>query len=149
MKINSSAIVRLGRNVWLGVARLELAALAIGAIAILGLALKAEGQDLCADDAESSAADEECIVPRPTPSRLRPTFSEEDERGLQQRSLADSFLGDALTGMADPLGGGGGIGGDVDGDMTIDELEPGDRGLILEPGFDSTDVIIPLDTISK
>jgi hypothetical protein len=149
MKLKLSAIVRIGRRVWLGVARLELAVLAIGAIAILGLALKVEAQEVCVEGSEDAAADEECIVPRPTPARLRPTFSEEDERGLQPRSLADSFLGDALTGMADPLGGGGGIGGDVDGEMTIDELEPGDRGLILEPGFDPTDVIIPLDMISK
>ncbi len=153
--MSSPAIVRVFRRVFLSVARLELAALAISAIAILGLAAGANAQDICTDDAENaensanSATDEECVVPRPTPSRLRPTFSEEDERGLQQRSLADSFLGDALSGMADPLGGGGGVGGDLDGDMTIDELEPGDRGLTLEPGFDPTNVIIPLDSVSK
>ncbi len=147
--MSPSAIACFFRRVFLRVARLELAVLAISAIVMLGFALKAEGQEACPDGSENLAADEECIVPRPTPSRLRPTFSEEDERGLQQRSLADSFLADALTGMADPLGGGGSVGGDVDGDMTIDELDPGDRGLILEPGFDPTDVIIPLDAVSK
>jgi hypothetical protein len=33
--------------------------------------------------------------------------------------------------------------------MILDELEPGDRGFTLEPGFDPTNVIIPLDAVSK
>jgi hypothetical protein len=148
--MSSTAIVRTFHNILRRVARLELAALIVGAIAILGLVARAEAQDVCteaAENGEDAATEQECIVPRP-PSRLRPTFSEEEERGFQERSFADSFLSDALTGMADPLGGGS-VGGDVEGDMILDELEPGDRGFTLEPGFDPTNVIIPLDAVSK
>jgi len=152
--MNLAQIIRSSCGVRRSLTLVELILLAIGvagsiSIVMLAVVPQAKSQAQCGSaDSSDSATDEDCIAPRP-PSRLQPTFSEEDERGLQERSLADSFLGDALRGAADPLGNGGSIGGNLETDTTIDELEPGDRGLTLEPGFDPTDVIIPLDAVGK
>ncbi|MGD1901083.1 MAG: hypothetical protein ACFB9N_02460 [Geitlerinemataceae cyanobacterium] len=130
-----NAITRL----WL--VRLEL--LALSAIAALTIVSPpAYSEEVCLRDAENG---DEC----PVPIRLRPTFSEEGERGFAQRSFADSFIGEALGGVADPFGGGS-VGGENSGlDATADDLDAGDRGLTFDAPFDPTNVIIPLDAVSK
>jgi len=130
-------------KICLSLARLECLALACGSIAVVAIAVApAHSQEVCVRDTENG---EEC----PVPIRLRPTFSEEGERGFVERSFAESFLGEALGGVADPLGDGS-IGGDNFGlDATADELNAGDRGLALDVPFDPTNVIIPLDAVAK
>lgn len=80
------------------------------------------------------------------PQRLRPTFSEEESRGIEARGFSESFLGDALNGIADPLGGGVAGGGELEtpdrGDLT-----PVDRRLI--PAFDPDGVFIPIPAIPE
>ncbi len=78
------------------------------------------------------------------PRRDRPqtSFAEEESRGIDERGFSDSFLSDALEGVADPLNGGVGTNvGGVEGDETQD-LNPVDRGLT-----DPTDVFIPLPSL--
>ncbi|MDC0834525.1 hypothetical protein AY599_23060 [Leptolyngbya valderiana BDU 20041] len=79
------------------------------------------------------------------PQRLRPTFSEEESRGFEERGFSESFLGDALNGIADPLGSGTVGGGQLENESFRD-LSPVDRGFI--PAFDPTDVIIPIPAIT-
>lgn len=81
-----------------------------------------------------------------TRQRLRPTFSEEESRGIEERGFADSFLGDALNGVSDPLGGGTVGGGQVEREGFRD-LTPRDRGLV--PATDPTDVFIPIPSIPE
>jgi hypothetical protein len=78
--------------------------------------------------------------------RLRPSFSEEERRGLEEKGFSNSFLNDALNGISDPLGGGTVGGGELEG-MEVGEISPNDRGLI--PAFDPTDVIIPTAGVRK
>ncbi|NMG57530.1 hypothetical protein E1H12_03075 [Geitlerinema sp. P-1104] len=77
------------------------------------------------------------------PRRDRPqtSFAEEESRGIDERGFSDSFLSDALEGVADPLNGGGTNPGTLEGDE-IQDLNPVDRGLT-----DPTDVFIPLPSL--
>ncbi|MBO9999253.1 MAG: hypothetical protein J7641_09645 [Cyanobacteria bacterium SID2] len=105
-----------------------------------------------ASEVRAQTSDDPCRNPNADPElcppqrdRLRPTFSEEESRGFEERGFSDSFLSDALNGLSDPLGGGSVGGGDLD-DGNFRDLSPVDRGLI--PAFDPTDVIIPIPALS-
>lgn len=87
-----------------------------------------------------------CANREPERRRLRPSFSEEERRGLEEKGFSSSFLNDALNGMSDPLGGGTVGGGESPG-LDGGEITPLDRGLV--PAFDPTDVIIPTSGIKK
>ncbi|MGC9502234.1 hypothetical protein [Baaleninema sp.] len=101
----------------------------------------------------AQTSDDPCRGPNPDPElcpppqreRLRPTFSEEESRGFEERGFSDSFLGDALNGISDPLGSGTVGGGQLENEGFRD-LSPVDRGFI--PAFDPTDVIIPIPAIT-
>jgi hypothetical protein len=73
------------------------------------------------------------------PRRIRPTFSEEERRGFDQKGFSN-FLEDALNGNSDPLGGGT-IGGEFDTNAGLTPLSGEERGFTRP--FDPTDVIIP------
>ncbi|OAB57881.1 hypothetical protein AY600_14485 [Phormidium willei BDU 130791] len=75
--------------------------------------------------------------------RDRPStsFSEEESRGIEVRGFSDSFLNDALSGVADPLAGGGAGAATVDADE-MQQLSPVDRGLT-----DPTNVFIPIPSL--
>ncbi|USR91383.1 hypothetical protein NEA10_01160 [Phormidium yuhuli AB48] len=79
------------------------------------------------------------------PRRDRPqtSFSEEESRGIDERGFSDSFLSDALEGVADPLNGGAGITdvGGLEGEQ-VQNLNPVDRGLT-----DPTGVFIPVPSL--
>lgn len=77
---------------------------------------------------------------QPAPRRLKPTFSEEERRGFNQRGFKNTFLMDSLNGMSDPLGGGA-AGTEFTGNEGLSPLSPQNRGIF--PGVDPTDVIIP------
>ncbi len=79
----------------------------------------------------------------PCVRRDRPatSFAEEESRGIEARGFSDSFLNDALSGVADPLSGGGAGAATVDADE-MQQLSPVDRGFA-----DPTDVFIPLPSL--
>lgn len=77
---------------------------------------------------------------QPAPRRLKPTFSEEERRGFDQRGFKNTFLLDSLNGLSDPLGGGA-AGAEFTGNEGLSPLSPQNRGIF--PGVDPTDVIIP------
>ncbi|MGB3557765.1 MAG: hypothetical protein WBA24_04400 [Geitlerinemataceae cyanobacterium] len=89
---------------------------------------------------------EYCANREPEPRRLRPSFSEEERRGLDERGFSGSFLNDALNGISNPLGGGTVGGGELEG-LELGDISPIDRGLI--PAFDPTDVIVPTTGVRK
>lgn len=89
---------------------------------------------------------EYCANLEPEPRRLRPSFSEEERRGLDERGFSGSFLNDALNGISNPLGGGTVGGGELEG-LELGDISPIDRGLI--PAFDPTDVIVPTTGVRK
>lgn len=76
---------------------------------------------------------------RPQQQRLKPNFSEE-ERRFNNRGFKDSFLGDSLNGLSDPLGGGSAGISVVEKD-NLAPISAQERGIL--PAFDPTDVIIP------
>lgn len=76
---------------------------------------------------------------RPQQQRLKPNFSEE-ERRFTNRGFKDSFLGDSLNGLSDPLGGGSAGMSVVEKD-NLAPISAQERGIL--PAFDPTDVIIP------
>jgi hypothetical protein len=84
---------------------------------------------------------EYCANRAPEPLKLRPSFSEQERPGFDQRGFRSTFLDDALNGNPNPIGGGG-IGGDLN-PSELGAVSPQDRGLL--PGIDPTDVIIPTD----
>ncbi len=90
---------------------------------------------------ETPADVEFCANREPEPLRLRPSFSEQERPGFNQRGFRSTFLDDALNGNPNPMGGGG-ISGDLD-PSELGAISPQDRGLL--PGIDPTDVIIPTD----
>lgn len=103
------------------------------------------GDDRCVNPATPEDV-EFCANREPEQRRLRPSFSEEERRGLDEKGFSSSFLNDALNGMSDPLGGGT-VGGSASEGLEVGEISPIDRGLI--PTFDPTDVIIPTAGIKK
>lgn len=115
---------------------------------LLGLATPIQAEtstDRCVNP-ETPEDVEFCASREPEVRRLRPSFSEEERRGLPERGFSNSFLNDALNGMSDPLGGGTVGGGELEGGQ-VGEISPLDRGLI--PAFDPTDVIIPTSGVKK
>lgn len=87
-----------------------------------------------------------CAHREPEQRRLRPSFSEEERRGLDEKGFSRSFLNDALNGSSDPLGGGTAGDGASEG-LEVGEISPLDRGF--PPIFDPTDVIIPTSGVKK
>ncbi|MBD1939469.1 hypothetical protein [Microcoleus sp. FACHB-68] len=83
---------------------------------------------------------------QPAPRRLKPTFSEEERRGFDQRGFKNTFLMDSLNGMSDPLGGGA-AGAEFTGNEGLSPLSPQNRGIF--PGVDPTDVIIPRSGVRR
>lgn len=83
--------------------------------------------------------------------RLRPNFSEEERRRrFNQRGFTDTFLSDSLNGVSDLLGGdSGGLDSGGGGDKGLSPLTPEQRGIIQQPKFDPTDVIIPRSGIKR
>ncbi|MDY6936348.1 MAG: hypothetical protein SWY16_01675 [Cyanobacteriota bacterium] len=86
-----------------------------------------------------------CENREPEERTVQPTFSEEVRIGLDEKGFSSTFLGDALNGISDPLGGGS-VGGDVE-NRGLGAISPVDRGLIAP--FDPTDVIIPTPAVRK
>lgn len=87
---------------------------------------------------------------QPAQPRLRPNFSEEErKRRFNQRGFADSFLSDSLNGVSDLLGGGSGGSEFAGGNKGLSPLTPEQRGIIQQPTFDPTDVIIPRSGINR
>ncbi|HIK31561.1 MAG TPA: hypothetical protein IGS17_06470 [Oscillatoriales cyanobacterium M59_W2019_021] len=112
----------------------------------LAVPMRAEVADeRCANPTEPEDV-EFCANREPEPQRLRPSFSEEERRGFDERGFSNRFLNDALNGISDPLGGGTVGGGELEG-LEVGEISPIDRGLI--PAFDPTDVIVPTTGIRK
>jgi hypothetical protein len=115
---------------------------------LLGLAAPSQAEtsgDRCANPATAEDV-EYCAHRQREIQRLRPSFSEEERRGLDDKGFSSSFLNDALNGISDPLGGGTIGGGELEG-LAVGEISPIDRGLI--PAFDPTDVIVPTAGVSK
>ncbi|MBD2043741.1 hypothetical protein [Microcoleus sp. FACHB-672] len=77
---------------------------------------------------------------QPAPRRVKPTFSEEERRGFDQRGFRNTFLMDSLNGLSDPLAGGA-AGAEFTGNEGLSPLSPQNRSIF--PGVDPTDVIIP------
>ncbi len=87
---------------------------------------------------------------QPAQPRLRPNFSEEErKRRFNQRGFADTFLSDSLNGVSDLLGGGSGGSEFAGGNQGLSPLTPEQRGIIQQPTFDPTDVIIPRSGINR
>ena len=77
------------------------------------------------------------------PRRPRPAFFEESRRG-DRAGFSDTFLGDALDGRADPLGGSGAVGTGGDTTTVTDAVsQPRGRAAAPAMAIDRTRVIIP------
>lgn len=77
------------------------------------------------------------------PRRPRPAFFEESRRG-DRAGFGDTFLGDALNGRADPLGGGGAVGTGSDTTAVTNGVsQPRGRSAAPAIAIDRTRVIIP------
>jgi hypothetical protein len=114
--------------------------IAISLIFMPGIA-RAEGTDGRCVQPESPEDVAYCEHREPEIRRLRPSFSEQDRQGLEQRGFSNRFLDDALNGNPNPIGGGG-VSNEVD-PSELGAISPQDRGLL--PTIDPTDVIIPTD----
>ena len=125
--------------------RLCVATLCVAAI-VLGKSARAESIEQRCENPVNSEDTAFCENREPEPRRLQPTFSEEVRVGFDEKGFSSTFLGDALNGISDPLGGGTVGGGDLE-DVGLGEISPVDRGLV--PAFDPTDVIIPTSGVRK
>lgn len=77
------------------------------------------------------------------PRRPRPAFFEESRRS-DRAGFSDTFLGDALNGSADPLGGRGSVGTGSDRTTVSDAVsQPRGRSAAPAMAIDRTRVIIP------
>ncbi|MCS6794165.1 MAG: hypothetical protein NZ660_16260 [Oscillatoriaceae bacterium SKYG93] len=82
--------------------------------------------------------------------RLRPNFSEEERRRrFYQKGFTNTFLLDSLNGVSDLLGGDNSGLEFSGGNKSLSPLTPEQRGIIQQPKFDPTDVIIPRSGIRR